>query len=48
MEIALRRAMGEEDEDEGYVEQKSQPRRKKPENIDDLLSKTLESRPKSS
>jgi predicted RNA-binding protein with RPS1 domain len=47
MEIALRRAMGEEDEDEGYVEEKSQPRRKKTENIDDLLAKTLQNRAKS-
>ncbi len=46
MEIALRRAMGEDDED--YVETSDRPRanRRKPENIDDLLAKTLQNRPK--
>lgn len=46
MEVALRRAMGEDEDD--YIEADERPRTKqrKSENIDDLLAKTLQNRPK--
>jgi small subunit ribosomal protein S1 len=46
MEIALRRAMGEDDDDYVATDERPRTNRRKPENIDDLLAKTLNNRPK--
>lgn len=46
MEIALRRAMGEEEEHFNESDERPRSKHRKPENIDDLLAKTLQNRPK--